>query len=256
MVEKKDIYSASMKALADATRTVLILVSRPEAAAMNEAARTYKGLSEIGVANMELLINGVFKTSDQSDPIAIALTKRGQSALEQMPDVLKSIEQVEIPLRASQVLVIDALREFLNGSDAAVNKIEPVPVNLPHGMDEVLDDLARDGHGVIMTVGKGGVGKTTVATRMARDLAVLGLDVLLTTTDPAAHVADAVGDLPDRLEVDQIDPAVEVEKYRAHVMATAGASLNDDGRALLQEDLNSPCTEEIAVFQAFARTVN
>lgn len=253
MVEKKDIYSAPMKALADATRTVLILVSRPEAAAMNEAARTYKGLSEIGVANMELLINGVFKTSDQSDPIAVALTKRGQSALEQMPDVLKSIEQVEIPLRASQVLGIDALREFLNGSDAAVNKIEPIPVNLPPGMDEVLDDLARDGHGVIMTMGKGGVGKTTLATRMARDLAARGLDVLLTTTDP---VADAVGDLPDRLEVDQVDPAVEVEKYRAHVMATAGASLNDDGRALLQEDLNSPCTEEIAVFQAFARTVN
>jgi len=256
MVEKKDIYSASMKALADATRTVLILVSRPEAAAMNEAARSYKEFGEIGVANMELLINGVFKTSDQSDPTAVALTKRGQSALEKIPDVLKSIEQVEIPLRASQVLGIDALREFLSGSDAAVNKIDPVPVNLPPGMDEVLDDLTRDGHGFIMTMGKGGVGKTKLAARMVRDLAARGLDVLLTTTDPAAHVADAVGDLPDRLEVGQIDPAVEVEKYRAHVMATAGASLNDDGRALLQEDLNSPCTEEIAVFQAFARTVN
>ena len=107
-----------------------------------------------------------------------------------------------------------------------------------------------------MIMGKGGVGKTTLAARMAVDLSARGLDVLLTTTDPAAHVAAAVGDLPERLEVDRIDPAVEVEKYRAHVMETTGAALDDDGRALLEEDLNSPCTEEIAVFQAFARTVD
>ncbi len=256
MVEKKDIYAASMNALADGARTVLVLVSRPEPAALNEAARTSEELGEIGVANMSLVINGVFTAAGGDDPIATALARRGRDALDDMPQALSALDRMDIPLRASEVLGVDVLREFLSGTDVPTAKAEALPGPLPAGLEDVIDDLARDGQGVIMTMGKGGVGKTTLAARMAVDLAGRGLDVLLTTTDPAAHVAAAVGNLPERLEVDQIDPAVEVEKYRAHVMETTGAALDDDGRALLEEDLNSPCTEEIAVFQAFARTVD
>lgn len=256
MVEKKDIYAASMNALADGVRTVLVLVSRPEPAALNEAARTSEELGEIGVANMSLVINGVFTAAGGDDPIATALARRGRDALDDMPQALSALDRMDIPLRASEVLGVDVLREFLSGTDVPTAKAEALPGPLPAGLEDVIDDLARDGQGVIMTMGKGGVGKTTLAARMAVDLAGRGLDVLLTTTDPAAHVAAAVGNLPERLEVDQIDPAVEVEKYRAHVMETTGAALDDDGRALLEEDLNSPCTEEIAVFQAFARTVD
>ena len=256
MVEKKDIYAASMKALADGARTVLVLVSRPEPAALNEAARTSEELGKIGVANMSLLINGVFTTAAGDDPIATALARRGRDALDAMPEALNALDRVDIPLLAREVLGIDTLREFLSGADAPAAEAEVLPGPLPAGLDDVIDDLARDGQGVVMIMGKGGVGKTTLAARMAVDLSARGLDVLLTTTDPAAHVAAAVGDLPERLEVDRIDPAVEVEKYRAHVMETTGAALDDDGRALLEEDLNSPCTEEIAVFQAFARTVD
>ena len=256
MVEKKDIYAASMNALADGVRTVLVLVSRPEPAALNEAARTSEELGEIGVANMSLVINGVFTAAGGDDPIATALARRGRDALDDMPQALSALDRMDIPLRASEVLGVDVLREFLSGTDVPTAKAEALPGPLPAGLEDVIDDLARDGQGVIMTMGKGGVGKTTLAARMAVDLAGRGLDVLLTTTDPAAHVAAAVGNLPERLEVDQIAPAVEVEKYRAHVMETTGAALDDDGRALLEEDLNSPCTEEIAVFQAFARTVD
>ena len=256
MVEKKDIYAASMNALADRTRTVLVLVSRPEPAALNEAVRTADELGKIGVTNMSLLINGVFTAAGGDDPIATALARRGREALDAMPDALDALDRVDIPLRAREVLGIDALREFLSGEDVPAAEAEVLAGPLPAGLDGVIDDLARDGQGVVMTMGKGGVGKTTLAARMAVDLAARGLDVLLTTTDPAAHVAAAVGDLPERLEVDQINPALEVEKYRAHVMETTGAALDDDGRALLEEDLNSPCTEEIAVFQAFARTVD
>ena len=256
MVEKKDIYAAAMDALADGTRTVLVLVSRPETAALNEAARTSVELGEIGVSNTSLLINGVFTATGGDDPIAAALERRGMDALDAMPDVLGALDRMDIPLRAKEVLGIDALREFLSGEDTPAAESEVLDGPLPAGLDDVIDDLARNGQGVVMTMGKGGVGKTTLAAHMAVNLAARGLDVLLTTTDPAAHVAAAVGDLPERLEVDQIDPAVEVEKYRAHVLETTGAALDADGRALLEEDLNSPCTEEIAVFQAFARTVD
>ncbi len=256
MVEKKDLYAASMEALADGARTVLILVSRPEAAALDEAARTSQELGEIGVTNKSLIINGVFTATDASDPIAAALARKGREALDAMPDELKALERMDIPLRPREVLGVDALRGFLSGEVAPAAEAEILPVSLPKGLDDVIEDLARDGNGVIMTMGKGGVGKTTLAARMAIDLAGRGFDVLLTTTDPAAHVAAAVGELPERLKVDQIDPEVEVEKYRAHVMETTGAKLDDDGRALLEEDLSSPCTEEIAVFQAFARTVD
>ena len=256
MVEKKDIYAASMNALADETKTVLVLVSRPETAALNEAARTSVELGHIGVTNMSLLINGVFTATGEDDPIAIALERRGGDALDAMPEALSVLDRVDIPLRAKEVLGIDSLREFLSGEVAPAAEAETLAGPLPAGLEDVIDDLDRDGQGVIMTMGKGGVGKTTIAARMAVDLAARGHDVLLTTTDPAAHVAAAVGDLPERLEVDQIDPVVEVEKYRTHVMETTGAALDDDGRALLEEDLNSPCTEEIAVFQAFARTVD
>ena len=256
MVEKKDIYAASMNALADETRTVLVLVSRPETAALNEAARTAVELGEIGVTNMSIIVNGVFTAANNDDPIASAMGQRGQDALGAMPKILSALDRVDIPLRTREILGIKELRQFLSGTDTCADEAESLTGPLPEDLKDVMEDLARSGQGVIMTMGKGGVGKTTLAARMAVDLAARGLDVLLTTTDPAAHVAAAVGDLPKRLEVDQIDPVQEVKKYRAHVMETTGAALDEDGRALLEEDLNSPCTEEIAVFQAFARTVD
>ena len=256
MVEKKDVYAASMNALADETRTVLVLVSRPETAALNEAARTAVELGEIGVTNMSIIVNGVFTAADSNDPIAAAMDQRGQDALGSMPKILSALDRVDIPLRSREILGIEELRQFLSGADTCADEAGALTGPLPADLKDVMEDLARDGQGVVMTMGKGGVGKTTLAARMAVDLAARGLDVLLTTTDPAAHVAAAVGDLPKRLEVGRIDPVQEVEKYRAHVMATTGAALDEDGRALLEEDLNSPCTEEIAVFQAFARTVD
>lgn len=107
-----------------------------------------------------------------------------------------------------------------------------------------------------MTMGKGGVGKTTIAAQIALELASMDYPVHLTTTDPAAHVLDAAGNGNRNLRVTRIDPAVEVRQYCEEVMATAGKDLDDAARSLLEEDLRSPCTSEIAVFRAFARTVD
>lgn len=107
-----------------------------------------------------------------------------------------------------------------------------------------------------MTMGKGGVGKTTVASAIAVALAGQGKKVTLSTTDPAAHVASTLDGSMPGLTVARIDPAREVAQYSREVLEKAGKSLDAGGRAMLEEDLRSPCTEEIAVFRAFARTVD
>ncbi len=87
-------------------------------------------------------------------------------------------------------------------------------------------------------------------------LAKRGFPVQLSTTDPAAHVSEAVGENIALLSVSRIDPAAEIAQYTAEVLAKAGSNLDPNGRAMLEEDLRSPCTEEIAVFRAFARAVD
>lgn len=255
MMEQRELYAAAVKALSDADTTTLVLVSRPDHSALAEAARTSRELAELNVNNQTLVLNGVFEASDRNDPVAIAMARRGKEALAAMPGELARLERVTIRLKPGQIIGVDALRGFL--SDAPSPAPAPRSVsgrNLP-GLDNLVDEFARQGRGVIMTMGKGGVGKTTIAAHIAVELARRGYPVHLTTTDPAAHVAGAVGELPAGLTIGEISPAVEVERYRAEVMATTGANLDESGRALLQEDLSSPCTEEIAVFQAFARTV-
>lgn len=259
LVDQKALYEATVGALSDPARTTLILVSRPETAALAEAARTGDELAALGLRNQRLVLNGVFQARDRNDPVARALEQRGRDALSRMPASLSALPRTEVALRARQLIGVAALREFFGGADAVAAPMiaEDAPLDaMPPGLDSLIDGLAKVGHGLIMTMGKGGVGKTTIAARIATALAGRGHDVLLTTTDPAAHVRDAVDTASPRLEVDRIDARAEVERYRSEVLATMGANLDASGRALLEEDLASPCTEEIAVFQAFARTVH
>ena len=253
---QRALYEAAVNALADGDNTTLVLVSRPDRAALDEAARTSEELAEIGVKNQALALNGVFKATDAGDAVAVAMEARGRSAMGEIPAALSVLPRRDLPLKSGQVLGVAALRRLLGDEDLPATADAGVEVPLPAGIEAVIDDLASQGHGVIMTMGKGGVGKTTIAARIAVELAARGHKVHLSTTDPAAHVADAVGEVPPNLEVGRIDPEVEVERYRKDVLSSTGANLDEAGMALLEEDLSSPCTEEIAVFQAFARTVD
>jgi len=253
---QRALYEAAVNALADGDNTTLVLVSRPDRAALIEAARTSEELAEIGVKNQALALNGVFKATDAADTVAVAMEARAQSAMGEIPAALGTLPRRDLPLKSGQVLGVAALRQLLGDDDLPATTDAGTEVPLPAGIESVIDDLAQQGHGVVMTMGKGGVGKTTIAARIAVELAGRGHKVHLSTTDPAAHVADAVGDVPPNLEVGRIDPEVEVERYRADVLASTGSKLDEAGMALLEEDLSSPCTEEIAVFQAFARTVD
>jgi arsenite/tail-anchored protein-transporting ATPase len=256
---QQKLYQATVAALSDPHLTTLVLVARAEVSALREAARTSGELKELGVQNQHLVVNGVFQATDANDPYAVALQERGTSALATMPEALKTYPLTIVSLSPHAIIGIDSLRRLggpsFNEVDASrLNNSETAPL-LP-GLSELIDDIVAPGHGVILAMGKGGVGKTTVAAAIAVAIAERGFEVHLSTTDPAAHVAAALNNdkLPN-LSVNRIDPASETAKYSAGVLARAGANLDESGKALLEEDLRSPCTEEIAVFRAFADAV-
>jgi arsenite-transporting ATPase len=255
--KQRGIYEQAVGSLADSERTTLVLVSRAQKAALAEAERTSHELAAIGVRNQRLILNGLFQAAD-SDPVALALERRGTEALSSAEKFLAQIRVTQVPLRSQNLVGIAALRALVTADYfQAGGKADPAnSIKLPatESLSGLVDGLARAGCGVIMTMGKGGVGKTTIAAAIATELARRDFKVHLSTTDPAAHIAAAAGQV-EGMQVSRIDPQAETRAYVEHVLATAGNNLDADGRALLEEDLRSPCTEEIAVFRAFARTV-
>ena len=252
-------FNAALAALSDAALTTVLLVTRPDPRPMLEAGRTADELRLLGLTNQRLVINGVFHASRADDPTACAIEALGVQAMAQMPDALAALPRDEVPLRAFDTVGLSALRALLGGGVESV--VAPAaasaPVDLPaESLGRLADELAALGHGLIMVMGKGGVGKTTIASALAVGLVQRGHSVHLTTTDPAAHIAATLdGSLPN-LKVGRIDPQLETQAYIAKIMATRGKALDAQGRALLLEDLQSPCTEEVAVFHAFSRVVN
>ncbi len=252
---QQQLYQNTVQALTDPDTTTLILVSRPESAALNEAQRTSQELAALGVNNQHLVINGVFQATDKDDPVAQALEKQVQESLRQVPQRFAHLPCTIVPLVAHALLGVDALRAFAQNRPVEPPFEPRIAVPQLPTLAALVDELAQTERGVILTMGKGGVGKTTVAAAIAVALAERGFPVYLTTTDPAAHVAATIGGELPNLKVSRIDPRTETAAYTAEVMATAGASLDEQGKLLLQEDLRSPCTEEIAVFRAFAQAV-
>lgn len=252
-------YAETVRILSDASLTTVVLVSRPEESALKEAARAGYELAELGIANQRLIVNGVFSEEAEGDSVAEALLSRQRDALAAIPDAFAETPTNSVPLVASDLTGLAALRVLSGSGDVAETRetFAEIPADeLPGDLDSLISGIEADGSGVAMTMGKGGVGKTTLAAAIAVTLAGRGHKVHLSTTDPAAHVADALGGkVADNLEVGRIDPEAETARYAEEVIAAAG-KLDEEGRKLLEEDLRSPCTEEIAVFRAFARTVD
>lgn len=250
-------YKAAVDVLADPARTRLILVARAQAATLREVARTHAELAGVGLSKQHLVINGVLPEGEAAkDPLAAGIHRREQTALAQIPEVLTGLARDIVPLKAFNLVGLEALHALLdeNVGVAAPSMAAAASFDAP-ALSDLVDEIATEGPGLVMLMGKGGVGKTAVAAAVAVELARRGLPVHLTTSDPAANLTETLADEIVGLEVSRIDPHAETQRYREHVMQTRGAKLDDHGRALLDEDLRSPCTEEIAVFQAFSRII-
>jgi arsenite/tail-anchored protein-transporting ATPase len=254
-------YKAAVDALADAAHTRLILVARAQRSTLREAARTHEELAAIGLGQQYLVINGILPEAEASgDVLAAAVCKREQAALADMPEALRNLPTDRIPLKAFNLVGLAALRGLLSDHAAAIeSSSKAIAIPSAPTLTSMVDDLVghgdNRGHGLIMLMGKGGVGKTTLAAAVAVELASRGFPVHLTTSDPAAHLIETLEGSLENLTVSRIDPHAETERYRQYVLESKGKNLDEHGRALLEEDLRSPCTEEIAVFQAFSRII-
>lgn len=251
-------YHAAVETLADPLRTRLVLVARAQRPALREAERTSQELRATGFREQFLVVNGVLPGEESAaDPLAAAIVRREQAALAGMDADLAALPRDQVALKPFNLVGLEALRHLLASEDpAGVPAVPDLPAaaNMPR-LATLVDGIAADGKGLVMVMGKGGVGKTTIAAAVALELARRGLPVHLTTSDPAAHLAETLEGAAANLSVSRIDPHEVTEAYRQRVLQTKGSALDAAGRALLEEDLRSPCTEEIAVFQAFARVI-
>ncbi len=249
-------FNQALAALSNPSLTSVVLVARPETSALREVLRTSIELKALGLSNQRLIINGVFHCSVANDEVAQAVQLQGQVALANMPAELKLLAQDEVPLRAVDSVGLPALRSLLSTTTAALKEqsLASAPIAAKR-FSLLIDELSKQDYGLIMVMGKGGVGKTTIAAAIALGLIQRGKTVHLSTTDPAAHLAETLLEDVVGLQLSRIDPKVETKHYVDKIMAAKGPLLNDDEKALLIEDLQSPCTEEVAVFHAFSHIV-
>ncbi|GAM15465.1 arsenical pump-driving ATPase [Mesobacillus selenatarsenatis] len=256
--EKKQLYTSTVKALSDPNMTTLILVARPEPSSMLEAERASAELKEIGMENQVVIINGLLQSHVEDDPISKAFYDRQRKALADLPQRLKQVGMFSVPFVPFSLTGVDNLRKMFKSAtySAERSEVELSEAKL-NSLQELIDDFAEKDMRIIFTMGKGGVGKTTMASAIAVGLAEKGLKVHLTTTDPAAHLEYTFQqkDAYRNLTISRLDPKKEVEAYKETVLSQNKDQLDEDALAYLEEDLNSPCTEEIAVFQAFADIV-
>ncbi len=254
LTEQKKMYEKAVRTLSDGDKTTLVLVSRPEPSPLAEAARASKELKEIGVDNQILIINGALENFDQSDEIATAFYGKQKDAVKNIPNSLKTLDIYTLPLRAYNVAGVENIRRLFTEDDVIeADKVQELS-ELP-GLEQLVEDMFASNKKVIFTMGKGGVGKTTIAAAIALGLSKMGKKVYLTTTDPAGHLSAATMG-GENIIVSNIDEAEELNKYRDEVIGKAkAANMSQDDIDYIIEDLESPCTQEIAVFRAFAEQV-
>lgn len=249
---KREIYKRAVETLSDGELTTLVLIARPEMTPLKEAERASRELSEIGVNNQTMIINGVMSSYD--DSVSESLYQKQQKSLKEMPEGLKGITTYMVPLRAYNITGMENVRALLIKDNYSISN-EKINAKTIPGLKDVIEDLYKSNKKVIFTMGKGGVGKTTIAAAIALGLSEKGKKVHLTTTDPAAHLKYIIKE-NSNITMSHIDEHAELKKYQDEVLSKARETMAEEDIAYVEEDLRSPCTQEIAVFRAFAEIVD
>ncbi|WP_234545117.1 arsenical pump-driving ATPase [Streptomyces shenzhenensis] len=278
LASQREQYHQTVDELGDPARTMMVLVSRPESGALAEAARAGAELAAQGIRNQRLIVNGLFTRPLAGDTVAQALALRQQTALAALPRQLREVPAASVELSAADLTGVPALRALGAGLPSsapadggrATDRIAAAAQGAAEGMplgtlEALVNELAAGEPGAVLVVGKGGVGKTTIAAAIAAGLVRRGHEVHLSTTDPAGRPDEILGAgepaphtgprAGGRLTVSRIDPAAELARYTADRLQAA-ERLGPERRALLEEDLRSPCYAEVAVFRAFSGLLN
>lgn len=250
--DKKEMYAHAVETLSNSDLTTLMLVTRPQRTAILEARRASAELRTLGIVNQKLIVNGLLEDAD--DIISQKIYEQQQNDLEDIPTELQKFEAFYIPLRPYNVTGIENLRTLLNKQQPTIVEKISQSVELPQ-LKNIIDDFIATDKKIIFTMGKGGVGKTTVAIQIAKELAKAGKKVHLATTDPADHLSLYLSDAHE-ISISHIDEEKELRDYQEEVLAKARETMNADDVAYVEEDLRSPCTQEIALFRAFAEIVD
>ncbi len=252
--QKKEIYKNAVNTLSDSKQTTLILVSRPDESPLKEIERSSNELLDLNIISQNLIINGVLENYDENDTVSKQIYQRQQNALNNRSEALLKLNTYIVPLRSYNMTGIDNIRNMLNSDVQTETKVTEIDTKSFQTIDNIIDDLYNSGKRVIFTMGKGGVGKTTIAGNIARGLAQRGVKVHLTTTDPANHLS-FVETKVDGITVSHIDEKAVLAAYQKNVLDKARETMGDADLSYIEEDLRSPCTQEIAVFNSFAEIV-
>lgn len=253
--DKKEVYKDAVNTLANGDLTTLVLVARPEKATLLEAERASEELKDLGVNNQILVVNGVMDIENiqENDEISLELYNKQQVALSNIPNGIKDMTNYTVPLRSYNVSGIESIRMMLKEDNPIIVNDTLDNENSP-SINDIIDDFYNTDKKVIFTMGKGGVGKTTVASAIALGLAKKGAKVHLTTTDPANHISYVMNE-HENITISEINEKEELKKYQDEVISKASETMSGDDLEYIKEDLRSPCTQEIAVFRAFAEVV-
>lgn len=268
--DAKHKYERALAAMRESDQTTFTFVLHPEAISIKETRRAIGELSKLGIHNFRLIINGIIPAEGVQNTLFAARAQMQAIYLAQIEKELPYPKQ-KMTLLSGEIKGVQRLSQvakiFFDGSAAAKTfKAETVGAPALSVVTPLADVRARlqpNGHQrTVFFAGKGGVGKTVASCITAVWLAQQGYKTLLLTTDPAAHLGDVldspVGDeiapvagQPNLWAVN-IDPKAAAETYKARILEDARRRGRPESAiAVMEEELNSPCTEEMAAFDKF-----
>jgi len=269
--DSKEKYDRATALLKDTSRTTFIFVMRPEALSLYETLRASKELETIGIRSGRIIINGIlpemvcevefFKKKFDSQQQVIRETK--EAINKPIQYMLLRDNEVKGTFGLTNVAseLFDGTRPSTT-SDTGVPMLREAAVTPPDINKLFLPDTAKGTKAIFFT-GKGGVGKTSISCVAAVYIANKGFKTLIVTTDPAAHLGEVfgvrVGSEParimDNLFAVMIDQEQAFKEYKERTLSEARGKYSEDMVAAMEEELNSPCTEEMAAFDKFVRFI-